>query len=204
MENQDKKRQLIINAALLRFAHYGLAKTTMTDIAKDISFSKALLYYYFPDKISLYVSVIEQLMHTISKDILKSVSKTANCTEGILMVLQKRQGYIQKYYNLMEFNKLIGPELSDDLYEKFSQARAFELKIIASLLHRGVEHAEFVIDNIDLTTEVLVEALAGIHFNILSRDKNICPTQDQFKKIFIKEKVLANIFLAGLRSSSTS
>jgi TetR/AcrR family transcriptional repressor of mexJK operon len=198
MENQDKKRNLIINAALLRFAHYGLAKTTMTDIAKDISFSKALLYYYFPDKLSLYVSVIEHLMHTISKDILKSVEKTNTCTEGVLMVLQKRQGYIQKYYNLMEFNKLVGPELPDDLHEKFSRARAFELKIISSLLRRGVEKGEFQVENIELTTEVLVEALSGIHFNILSRHKNICPSQDQFKQIFIKEKFLAKIFLSGL------
>jgi TetR/AcrR family transcriptional repressor of mexJK operon len=198
MENQDKKRNLIINAALLRFAHYGLAKTTMTDIAKDISFSKALLYYYFPDKLSLYVSVIEHLMHTISKDILKSVEKTNTCTEGVLMVLQKRQGYIQKYYNLMEFNKLVGPELPDDLHEKFSRARAFELKIISSLLRRGVEKGEFQVENIELTTEILVEALSGIHFNILSRHKNICPSQDQFKQIFIKEKFLAKIFLSGL------
>ncbi len=201
MENQDKKRSLIINAALLRFAHYGLAKTTMTDIAKDISFSKALLYYYFPDKLSLYVSVIEHLMHTISKDILKSIEKTTTCTEGVLMVLQKRQGYIQKYYNLMEFNKLIGPELPEDLYEKFSRARAFELKIIASLLRRGVEKGEFQVDNINLATEVLVEALGGIHFNILSRHKNICPSQEQFKQIFIKEKFLAKIFLSGLSAS---
>ena len=200
MENQDKKRTLIINAALLRFAHYGLAKTTMTDIAKDISFSKALLYYYFPDKLSLYVSVIEHLMHTISKDILKSVEKTSTCTEGVLMVLQKRQGYIQKYYNLMEFNKLIGPELPDDLYEKFSRARAFELKIISSLIRRGVEKGEFQVENINLTAEVLVEALSGVHFNILSRHKNICPSQEQFKQIFIKEKFLAKIFLSGLSS----
>lgn len=201
MENQDKKRTLIINAALLRFAHYGLAKTTMTDIAKDISFSKALLYYYFPDKLSLYVSVIEHLMHTISKDILKSVEKTNTCTEGVLMVLQKRQGYIQKYYNLMEFNKLIGPDLPDDLYEKFSRARAFEIKIISSLLRRGVEKGEFQVENINLTTEVLVEALSGVHFNILSRHKNVCPSQDQFKQIFIKEKFLAKIFLSGLSSN---
>lgn len=204
MENQDKKRILIINAALLRFAHYGLAKTTMTDIAKDISFSKALLYYYFPDKLSLYVSVIEQLMQTLSKDILKSVEKTTSCTEGVLMVLQKRQGYIQKYYNMMEFNKIISRELPDDLYDKFERARAFELKIIASLLHRGVEKGEFQVENIELTTEILVEALAGIHFNVLNRDKNICPTQDQFKQIFVKEKILARIFLAGLSNNLPS
>jgi TetR/AcrR family transcriptional repressor of mexJK operon len=117
------------------------------------------------------------------------------------MVLQKRQGYIQKYYNLMEFNKLIGPELPDDLYEKFSRARAFELKIISSLIRRGVEKGEFQVENINLTAEVLVEALSGVHFNILSRHKNICPSQEQFKQIFIKEKFLAKIFLSGLSSN---
>lgn len=101
----------------------------------------------------------------------------------------------------MEFNKLVGPDLPDDLHEKFSRARAFELKIIASLLRRGVEKGEFQVENINLTTEVLVEALSGIHFNILSRHKNICPSQEQFKQIFIKEKFLAKIFLSGLSAS---
>ena len=59
MDSQDKKRQLIIDSAIKRFAHFGLSKTTMTEIASDLSMSKALLYYYFPDKISLYSAVLE-------------------------------------------------------------------------------------------------------------------------------------------------
>jgi TetR/AcrR family transcriptional regulator len=199
MENQDKKRLLIINAALVRFAHYGLSKTTMTDIARDISFSKALLYYYFPDKLTLYVSVIEYLMLTISKEVLKSIEKTKTSTEGILMLLQKRQGYIQKYYTLLEFSKLSGPDLPTDLAEKFSKARAFELRIISSLLSRAVSNGEFDIDDVQTTTEIFVDALLGIQHNILNKDRNICPSKDQFKQIFIKERKFAEIFLAGLK-----
>lgn len=199
MENQDKKRQLIINAALTRFAHYGLAKTTMTDIARDISFSKALLYYYFPDKLSLYVSVIEHLMLIISKEVLKSIEKTNTSTEGILVLLQKRQGHIQKYYALMDFSKLTGPDLPGDLAEKFQRARAFELRIIGSLLSRGSANGEFAIDDVQTTTEIFVEALLGIHHNILNKDRNICPSKDQFNQIFIKEKKFAEIFLGGLK-----
>jgi len=199
MENQDKKRLLIINAALKRFAHYGLAKTTMTEIAKDIAFSKALLYYYFPDKLSLYVSVIEHLMHSISKDLLKSVEKTTTCSDGVLMLLQKRQGYIQKYYNLLEYAKTVGPELPEDLSEKFNRARAFELKIIASLFAKGITNGEFSIDDPELTTEIFIEALAGIHFNILNKDRSMFPGKEQFKQIFIKEKKFADIFLGGLK-----
>lgn len=204
MENQDKKRQLIIDAALVRFAHYGLSKTTMTDIAKDISFSKALLYYYFPDKLSLYVSVIESLMLTISREVLKSIEKTKTSTEGILTLLQKRQGYIQKYYTLLEFSKQAGPDLPTDLAEKFSKARAFELRIIASLLARGSSHSEFIIDDVQSTTEIFVDALLGIQHNILNKDRNICPNKDQFKQIFIKERKFAEIFLTGLKHERLS
>lgn len=52
-KNADEKRVKILDVAKKRFAHYGLAKTTMAEIAKDLAFSKALLYYYFPDKNSL-------------------------------------------------------------------------------------------------------------------------------------------------------
>ena len=199
MENQDKKRLLIIDAALKRFAHYGFAKTTMTEIAKDIAFSKALLYYYFPDKLSLYVSVIENMMHTLSRDLLKSVEKTNTATEGILMLLQKRQAFLQKYYKLIEFTQMIGPELPEALFDKFTRAREFELKIIMELLTKGNATKEFAIADVAFTTEIFVEAVSGIHFNILNRAKNIFPGKEQFKLIFLKEKRFAEIFLAGLK-----
>ena len=200
MENQDKKRILIIEAALKRFAHYGLSKTTMTEIAKDISFSKALLYYYFPDKLSLYVSSIEHLMQIMSRDLVKSIDKTTTATEGVLKLLQKRQGYIQKYYNLFESNQVISTELPEGLYEKFQRARTFEAIIIGSLFSRGIASGELAMEDPKLATDIFIDALSGIHFNILSRDKIMFPGKEQFKQIFAKEKMLAEIFLAGLKA----
>lgn len=198
MDNQDKKRLLIIEAALKRFAHYGLAKTTMTEIAKDISFSKALLYYYFPDKLSLYVSTMEYLMHLISRDIIKSIDKTVSCREAILKLVLKRQQYIQKYYNLFESSKIISNELPEELYEKFSRARAFENLLISSLFSRGLASGELQMEDPKKVTEVFLDAVSGIHFNKGTRGKHIFPGKEQFKEIFAKEKLLAEIFLTGL------
>lgn len=202
MENQDKKRGIIIEAALKRFAHYGLSKTTMTEIAKDVSFSKALLYYYFPDKLSLYVNAIEHLMQIISRDLVKSIDKTSSSTEGIYKLLQKRQSFIQKYYNLLESTQIIGNELPDDLYEKFNKARTFETIIIGSLFTRGISSGEFVMEDPKLATEIFIDALSGIHFNIMSKDKSLFPGKEQFKQIFLKERVFAEIFLQGLKPHS--
>ncbi len=204
MDNQDKKRILIINAALKRFAHYGLAKTTMTEIAKDISFSKALLYYYFPDKLSLYVSVIEYLMHSISKEMVKFVQKCNSSSEGIMTLLQKRQGYIQKYYNLMEYTRHSCADLPENLYEKFNRAKDFELKIINTLFDKGVENGEFILPDTAFVTEIFIDSLTGIHYNILSKDKNLFPDKEQFKQIFIKEKRFAEIFILGLKPHDKS
>jgi len=60
--SQDQKREAIIEAALKRFAHFGVAKTTMTEIGNDLAISKASLYYYFPDKINLYAAFLKTII----------------------------------------------------------------------------------------------------------------------------------------------
>ncbi|MNL74630.1 hypothetical protein D3C87_2002970 [compost metagenome] len=57
-------------------------------------------------------------------------------------------------------------------------------------------------DDPKLTTDIFIDALSGIHFNIMSKDKNIFPGKEQFKQIFLKEKLFAEIFLQGLRPKS--
>ena len=59
---QDKKREAIIEAAKKRFSHFGVGKTTMNEIADDLSISKASLYYYFPDKLNLYAAVLQTII----------------------------------------------------------------------------------------------------------------------------------------------
>jgi AcrR family transcriptional regulator len=60
--SQDKKKTLIIEAAQKRFSHFGVGKTTMNEIADDLSISKASLYYYFPDKLNLYAAVLQKII----------------------------------------------------------------------------------------------------------------------------------------------
>ncbi len=57
---KGNKEQLILEAAQKRFGMYGIEKTSMREIADDLKLSKASLYYYFPDKESLYRAVIEK------------------------------------------------------------------------------------------------------------------------------------------------
>ena len=58
--DKTNKMQQIIDVAQKRFGVYGLEKTSMREIAEDLNLSKASLYYYFPDKESLYRAVVEK------------------------------------------------------------------------------------------------------------------------------------------------
>jgi len=103
MANADLKKIKILEAATRRFAHFGMAKTTMSEIAKDLSFSKALLYYYFPDKNSLYSAVFEYVINKMVDECEEMLLSAQDYEEAMMFVLDKRIQLINQYYNLFEY-----------------------------------------------------------------------------------------------------
>ena len=199
MENQDKKRELIIGAALKRFAHFGLAKTTMNEIASDLSLSKPLLYYYFPDKTSLFAAVMDFIIKEIDKEMDAALAKQADNQKAILFYLDKRQEFVRKYFNLLEFVISTGPDLPENLLEIFKQARNSEIRKIDGIIRRGIESGEFSVKDPAFTAEILLDALAGMRMNHFAPSRNFYPDKSQFEQILRKEKQLAIIFLNGLK-----
>lgn len=199
MENQDKKKDLIIDAALKRFAHFGLSKTTMTEIATDLSLSKALLYYYFPDKISLYSAVLQSIIENMDVELQKDVSRATNSLEALTICLDKRQDFIRKYYNLLDFTKVTGAELPDGLACMFTRAKDSEVTVLKTVLEIGITAGEFEVSDIEETARLLKDALSGIYFTVLKRHSQaFLPEKEQFDTILIRQKKLGEIFLKGL------
>jgi TetR/AcrR family transcriptional regulator len=100
---QDQKQELIIEAAIKRFAHFGVAKTTMTEIANDLKLSKASLYYYFPDKLNLYAAVLQTITGRGEKEDEAEIKQISDPFKAIAHYLEKRTEFIIKYYNLLDF-----------------------------------------------------------------------------------------------------
>lgn len=205
VENQDRKKDLIIDAALKRFAHFGLSKTTMTEIANDLSLSKALLYYYFPDKISLYSAVLRNIIETMDTEMRKDVSSATNSHEALKKCLNKRQEFITKYYNLLDFTKVTGTELPGNLMCMFVKAKESELTVLKTVLEIGISAGEFEVENLDETAALLKDALSGIYFTVLKRHtKGFLPEKEQFDSILSRQKKLGEIFLKGLEVTTVS
>lgn len=60
MNKARDKRQLITETAMGLFSRFGFTKTSLDDIASAAQIAKGTVYYYFPSKEELFISVIEQ------------------------------------------------------------------------------------------------------------------------------------------------
>ena len=58
-------RDQIVEAAHEYFAHYGYAKTTVADLAREIGFSKAYIYRFFESKQAIGEAIVAQCLDEI-------------------------------------------------------------------------------------------------------------------------------------------
>ncbi len=200
MENQDKKKELIIEAALKRFAHFGLTKTTMTEIANDLSLSKALLYYYFPDKLSLYCAVLNSILIEMEKVLKEETESANNSQQAVSIFLARRHEFLSRYYNLLDFTKITGAEIPAILTCMFNKAKSSEISTLVAIFEKGIKrgelHLEFAAEQ---TANLLILALKGVVFESLhSPSRPFFPEKEEFEKILHNQNQLARIFISGL------
>lgn len=198
--NADEKRSRIIEIAKRRFAHYGMAKTTMAEIAKDLSFSKALLYYYFPDKNSLYSAVLENLIEESLETTKEAVEKTSTVLEGIHTILEVNMDFKKKYFNLMEYTIVMRKELPAELEAILIRFFERQQKIVEQVFRRGIERGE--LKKVDTTeaARIFLFGTRGMRISLLKDFKNdFIPDKSEFDAILSMQKKLADIFVAGLK-----
>jgi len=199
MINADKKRIQILEAAKRRFAHFGLAKTTMAEIAQDLSFSKALLYYYFPDKNALYAAVLEHVINQSFEEMDTAVAALTDCQEAMMFTLDKRIEFVMRYYNLLEYSISALQQVPDTMACVLEDSKDKERGILAKILQKGIDTGQLQMDDVNETAEILLFALVGMRFSILKDVKGMLfPTKDEFDRILTLQKKMATVFLNGL------
>jgi len=195
MGNADVKRIKILEAATRRFAHFGMAKTTMSEIAKDLNFSKALLYYYFPDKNSLYSAVFEYVIDKMIEDIEDVIAQGGDFEEIMMYSIDMRVKIINQYYNLFEYTMKMVKELPDELEQVFKESYLREVEIIEKILKIGIDAGEIQVEDINETARILLYSLFGMRMGILKDMKNMLfPTKEEFDHILSLQKKMMKIF----------
>ncbi|WP_017259695.1 TetR/AcrR family transcriptional regulator [Pedobacter arcticus] len=199
MDQQDQKREQIIDAALKRFAHFGLNKTTMNEIAGDLNFSKALLYYYFPDKLSLYAAVLEQVFAEITEVIDKALQDAKTPESAIKIYIEARKSFLEKYFPILDFNKFLNAEKYQVLKKLLNKSNESEIGHIKNIIQIGINAGNYQVKDIEYIAKLLFDAILGVRIIYI----NTAQVQFGIDKDFLnmisnRQKDIMSIFLKGL------
>ncbi|MCA8274678.1 TetR/AcrR family transcriptional regulator [Burkholderia sp. AU30280] len=76
-------RDQIVAAATEHFSRYGYEKTTVSDLAKAIGFSKAYIYKFFESKQAIGEMICANCLHEIETDVRAAVAEAERPTEKL-------------------------------------------------------------------------------------------------------------------------
>jgi len=196
---QNEKRLLIIEAAVRRFGHFGIAKTTMSEIAADLSMSKALLYYYFPDKNHLCAAALEYVIERSFDQAQPALHAIKDCREALLFVLDSRMEFVQNYYNLLEYSVGVPQQTPKEIMPVFAKARVTQTKLFADILQKGVDSGQFQQMDVDEVANILLYSIEGMRFSILKNSGGLMfPSKNEFGTILSLQKKMVGILVKGL------
>lgn len=197
----DKKRDAIIEGAIKRFIHYGINKTTMNEIADDLSVSKPSLYYYFPDKNSLVFGVIDKIFSDYFEAIGKDLSTDMSIQERLTGFVEIKHRFFQKYYMLHLSGGSPDSSLnSDELRTHFMKMKLKNENFHADIFRAAMEKGELATTDANKIAELYLDSLAGItSLCILHGNKELFPSKKEMKAMLEKQISLSNIFLKGLK-----
>jgi AcrR family transcriptional regulator len=199
-ELQDIKKEKILEAAHNRFLHYGYSKTTMNEIAGDLSMSKALLYYYFPDKSQLYMAV----MRRVAGEYLDLLSCKKNgfvdLKDAFEFQINIQHEFILNNYNFFDFFRLNEQNLPDLIWEIVSQVHLSERDLLVNAITAEVAKGKIKpLDNINEIVELLLDALHGVSGGDQVHKKTMFPNKEHLDEIRKKRLLLSDIFINGLK-----
>src|ERR1700757_77741 len=95
----EESRAAILEAAALEFAEFGIAGARTDSIAREARVNKALLYYYFKDKETLYGAVLDDAFSGLKDTVLRVLDGNESPRNKIL-------AYVGAYFDFIASNQL--------------------------------------------------------------------------------------------------
>lgn len=164
MIEKAERKTNILDVAQSLFAKFGLAKTTIEDIAKKARMGKASIYYYFKSKESIFQEVITKEGRVIQEKIRQAVNAEElpqNKMHAYFLTRMLSLRSLANYYSALRDEYL-------DHYAFIEKERqthdVFEITMVSNILQEGIQKNKFEIDDTTLTARTIVGALKGIEY----------------------------------------
>ena len=142
-EKEEEVVKEIIEGARVVFEKFGLKKTTMEDIAREVGKAKSSLYYYFPGKHELFEAVVDYEIGQLFLLAQKAVDKAPTAKDKLKAYVKVRLSKIHKMGNL---SQVVKNDLLDNMGIVMKIRKKHEVNqvgMIQKIIGDGVQYGEF-------------------------------------------------------------
>lgn len=187
--------ELIVRSASEMFATLGYHKTSMDLIAEKAELGKSTLYYYFPSKEKLLVSVLEEGLKQFFNSLENNLSEVSNPLKKIETITLTSAEFFSKNKNFFNLYIYLSahPTLRKIIYGKFQPIIAKKLGIIREVLEEA-QNKKYI-KNLPLTDLTQTYGSLVMSMGIFLRPDT---TKKQLEK---RAKLINEIFLDGIKIS---
>lgn len=186
-----------MEAAIRRFSHFGITKTTLTEIAEDLAVSKQSLAYYFPDKQSLVMAVEDKISSDYIDNLRSGIILAASVEQALMKLSEIKIAFFEKYFMLAMQAEHIEHASGRSLTSWKQKLSKQEIELLVPLFERGVQQGEIKPLDAAKTAELFLDTLHA--FSRCIKDKGAFPQPDAFKEILTKQQEVIALFYKGLK-----
>jgi AcrR family transcriptional regulator len=195
---KGNKMQFIIEVAQRRFGMYGMEKTSMQEIANDLKLSKGSLYYYFPDKESLYKAVVQKEQNEFLARISEILNKIKEPDLLLIEYAKTRLSYFRTLLNLSRLRLESYSDLKPVFRESINEFKEKEKQIIKMILENGINLGIFTSVDTEKMASLYLDLLKGLRISVVNEKRTLFIEQDEYDRLFDITMTFTEIFIKGL------
>jgi AcrR family transcriptional regulator len=200
LSDRHYKITQITEAAQKRFGIFGIEKTSMREIANDLRLSKASLYYYFPDKESLYKAVIEKEQEEFIKKISENTASIRNPEQLLMEYTIARLSYFRTLLNLSRLRLEAFSDMRPVFRDTIIKFKEKEKEIVIKILRAGISSGKFSISDTDNTASLFLDLLRGLRVSVVNDKRTLFIEEEEYKSLLEKTVAFTEIFIRGMRN----
>jgi TetR/AcrR family transcriptional regulator len=199
-QDSQIRQEQIVEAALRRFSHFGIGKTTVTEVADDLFVTKQALSYYFPDKQQLVKAVIEKVTMDYLGRLEEEMKKAGTVEVALLKLTEVKSLFFEKHFMLVLQADHFELANSSSLHKWKEALTEKETALITELFHKGISLGELKPMDAEKTAHLFLETLYA--FSRCIKDMGALPGREVFRNIFLKQQEVIRLFYAGLKAAT--
>ena len=157
---QTRQRILAKAAQLIR--HFGLAKTTVADIAAGLGMSPANIYKFFPSKEAIIEANLEQILAELELFIEVAISPASSALARlerlVLAIFHWRERYLRDEPQLFESLRFAATRG----WKCVRDFRKFLLRKVTDIIEMGSQTGEFDTFELRAPADILIDCMAVV------------------------------------------